>query len=85
LRVDGESVFEITVEVARLGENSAKPKRALSFKASELRGRGARWETGMSVLFTHLQRVAPMAGLAIALFATVAWIGLVGYALIKLL
>jgi hypothetical protein len=30
------------------------------------------------------QRVAPVAGLAIALFATVAWIGLVGYTLIKL-
>ena len=37
-----------------------------------------------SAEFTLLQRVAPVAGLAIALFATVAWIGLVGYTLIKL-
>ena len=39
----------------------------------------------MSVMFTLLHRVAPMAGLAVALFATLAWVGLVGYALIKLL
>ncbi len=34
-------------------------------------------------MFTLLRRVAPVAGLAIALFATVAWIGLVGYTLYK--
>jgi hypothetical protein len=35
-------------------------------------------------MFAHLQRVVPIAGLAVALFATVAWIGLLGYALISL-
>ena len=35
-------------------------------------------------MFMLLHRVAPVAGLAVALFATVAWIGLVGYTLIKL-
>jgi hypothetical protein len=39
----------------------------------------------MSVTFTLLHRAGPVAGLAVALFATVAWIGLVGYALIRLL
>jgi hypothetical protein len=38
----------------------------------------------MSVIFTLLHRVGPVAGLTVALFATVAWIGLVGYTLIKL-
>ena len=32
-----------------------------------------------------LRHIGPVAGLAIALIATVAWIGLLGYGLIKLL
>lgn len=36
-------------------------------------------------MFTLLRRVSPVAGLAVALFATVAWMGFVGYVLTKLL
>jgi hypothetical protein len=35
-------------------------------------------------MFALLHRVPPVAGLAVALFVNVAWIGLLGYALIKL-
>jgi hypothetical protein len=84
LPVGGKGVFEITVEIIRLGEN-AEPKTALRYKKRGVcAGEGAKQETGIGIMFTLLQRVAPVAGLAIALFATVAWIGLVGYTLIKL-
>jgi len=36
-------------------------------------------------MLTLLNRVWPLAGLSVALVATVAWMGLLGYALIKLL
>jgi hypothetical protein len=85
LRVGGKSVFEITVKVARLGDNGAKPKKGRSAtKRTICAAEGASQKTGMSVMFTLLHRVGPVAGLAVALFATVAWIGVVGYTLIKL-
>ena len=78
-------MFEITVRVARLGRQWCKAEEvALSYKANRLGGRGRKSENGMSVMFTLLHRVGPVAGLAVALFATVAWIGLVGYTIIKL-
>lgn len=39
---------------------------------------------GSSVVLTLFHRAMPVAGLAIALIATVAWIGLLGYVAIKL-
>jgi len=36
-------------------------------------------------MLTLLNRAWPLAGLSVALVATVAWMGLLGYALIKLL
>jgi hypothetical protein len=83
LPVGGKGVFEITVEIIRLGENAPKPKRPSDTKARRLR-RGRKTGNRIGIMFTLLQRIAPVAGLAIALFATVAWIGLVGYTLIKL-
>jgi hypothetical protein len=50
-----------------------------------MRQRAQDRKTGMSVMFTLLHRAGPVAGLAFALFATFGWVGLVGYALIKLL
>jgi hypothetical protein len=39
---------------------------------------------GVSVILTRLHRAWPLAGLAIALIANVAWIGLLAYGLAKL-
>ena len=85
LRGGGKSVFDITVAIARSDHNVQKPGCPQTQKRAAFAAKGARQETGMSVMFTLLHRVAPLAGLAGALFATVAWIGIVGYALIKLL
>jgi hypothetical protein len=85
LHVGGKSVFDITVAIARSEQGVGKPERPHTQKPTVLAAEGERQKTGMSAVFTLLHRVAPVAGLAVALFATVAWIGIVGYALIKLL
>ena len=76
-------MFKITVETAPTGREDPS-KATLKHKSEPLSRQGAKQETGMSVMFMLLHRVGPVFGLAVALFATVAWIGLVGYTLIKL-
>jgi hypothetical protein len=81
-------VSYITVEIAWLDDDlynaAATHTHTHKKRAAFAAVGGRRRETGMSVMFTLLHRVAPVAGLALALFATIAWIGLVGYALIRL-
>jgi hypothetical protein len=45
---------------------------------------GAHHQTGTGAMHAVLDRVLPLGGLAIALIVTVAWIGLLGYAVSKL-
>jgi hypothetical protein len=85
LHVGGKSVFDITVAIARSDQDVDKSQCAHTQKPAVLAAEGERQKTGMNVMFTLLHRVAPVAGLAVALFAMVAWIGIVGCALIKLL
>ena len=62
---------------------------AIAFIFSLGRPRGAKLEGGVTnngnAVTTPLQRLWPGAGLAVALLANIVWIGLLGYALIKLL
>ncbi len=87
-------VFHVRGSLAYLiWDSGARPRSAWTLGATRphtqkptvIAAEGERQKTGMSVMFTLLHRVAAVAGLAVALFATVAWIGVVGYALIKLL
>ena len=78
-------MFDVTVAIARSDQEVNKPQCAHTQKPAVLAAVGERQKTGMIVMFTVLHRVAPVAGLAVALFAAVAWIGIVGCALIKLL
>jgi len=77
LRPSSKLVLRITAGGGRLGETSfngrARPKRVVLGTA------GSAAESGMGVMFTLLNRVFPLAGLAVALIATVAWMGLLGY------
>ena len=78
-----ENVLAITVVAALPGNTSLQ-----GASDNHTRTRRPRWgadrPTGIGVMQAVLDRVLPLGGLAIALIVTVAWIGLLGYAVSKL-
>ena len=78
-----ENVLEITVGAARTGESRLQgAKTTITRAPSASQGRSSVNRTG--VMHAVLGRVLPLGGLAIALIVTVAWIGVLGYAVSKL-
>jgi hypothetical protein len=70
----------ITAGIAFFGETSTeKPKGQSKYPPK------GREKQGLGVVLAEFHRVWPLAGLTVALVATVGWMGLLGYVAIKLL
>jgi hypothetical protein len=68
-------VLKVTEVSSRLGEHLSWLRTAPKEGAAK---------SGIGVMFTQLNRLFPLAGLAVALSATLAWMGFFGYYVSKL-